>query len=99
MLYKGVAAGDPSTNGSYFCYLPPLRIAEHESCFRQDKEYKPCFAVLSHVQFFATPWTAACQAPLSMEFSGKNTGVGCQELIFSKSCHPTIYEEIWKPSL
>ena len=21
------------------------------------------------------PWTVACQAPLSMEFSGKNTGV------------------------
>ena len=24
---------------------------------------------LSHVQLFATPWTIACQAPLSMEFS------------------------------
>ena len=24
---------------------------------------------LSHVEFFATPWTLACQAPLSMEFS------------------------------
>ena len=23
----------------------------------------------SHVQLFATPWTAACQTPLSMEFS------------------------------
>ena len=67
MLHKGVAACDPSTNGSYFCYLPPLRIAEHESCFSQDKEYKPCLAV----QFFASPWTAACQAPLSMEFSGQ----------------------------
>ena len=22
---------------------------------------------LSHVQLFATPWTVACQAPLSME--------------------------------
>ena len=70
MLHKGVAACDPSTNGSYFCYPPPRRIAEHESCFSQDKEYKPCL-VLSHVQFFASPWTAACQAPLSMEFSGQ----------------------------
>ena len=26
---------------------------------------------LSHVQLFATPWTVACQAPLSMEFSGQ----------------------------
>ena len=24
---------------------------------------------LSRVQLFATPWTVACQAPLSMEFS------------------------------
>ena len=27
----------------------------------------PC--VLSHVQLFATPWTVACQAPLSMGLS------------------------------
>ena len=26
---------------------------------------------------FATPWTAACQASLSMVFSGKNTEVDC----------------------
>ena len=25
--------------------------------------------MLSHVQLFATPWTIACQAPLSMGFS------------------------------
>ena len=24
---------------------------------------------------FATPWTVACQAPLSLEFPGKNNGV------------------------
>ena len=28
-----------------------------------------CAQLLSHVQFFVTPWTVACQAPLSMEFS------------------------------
>ena len=28
-------------------------------------------AVLSCVQLFATPWTVACQAPLSIEFSRK----------------------------
>ena len=27
--------------------------------------------------FFATPWTVACQALLSMGFSGKNIGVVC----------------------
>ena len=29
-----------------------------------------------HIQVFVTRWTAARQAPLSMEFSGKNIGVG-----------------------
>ena len=28
-----------------------------------------CVCTLSRVQLFATPWTVACQAPLSMEFS------------------------------
>ena len=34
---------------------------------------------LSHVRLLATPWTAAYQAPLSMDFPGKSTGVGCHE--------------------
>ena len=32
---------------------------------------------LSCVWLFATPWTVALQAPLSMGFPSKNTGVGC----------------------
>ena len=36
--------------------------------------------VLSHDQLFATPWTVTCNAPLSMEFSRRNPGVGCQFL-------------------
>ena len=28
-----------------------------------------CAQILSHVQFFAAPWTVILQAPLSMEFS------------------------------
>ena len=31
--------------------------------------------VLSHIQFFVTSWTVPQQVPLSMAFSGKNTGV------------------------
>ena len=39
-------------------------------------------AVLSHsVWLFATPRTVARQAPLSMEFSRKNIGVGCHFLL------------------
>ena len=31
--------------------------------------------LFSCVWLFVTPWTIACQAPLSMDFSGKNTGL------------------------
>ena len=33
------------------------------------------------VRLFVTPWTVAHQAPLSMEFSSKKTGVGCYFLL------------------
>ena len=38
---------------------------------------------LSHLVVFylATPWTEAHQAPLSMEFSSRNPGVGCRFLV------------------
>ena len=36
---------------------------------------------LSHVRLLATPWTAAHQAPPSMGFIGKSTGVGCHCLL------------------
>ena len=36
---------------------------------------------LSCVQLLATPWTAAHQAPPSMGFSRKSTGVGCHCLL------------------
>ena len=36
---------------------------------------------LSCVWLFVTLWTVVCQAPLSMEFSGRNTGVGCDTLL------------------
>ena len=37
--------------------------------------------MISCVWFFVTPRTAAHQAPLSMEVSSKNTGVGCHFLL------------------
>ena len=38
---------------------------------------------LNHVWLFATPWTEACQSPLSMVLwdPSKNTGVGCHFLL------------------
>ena len=37
--------------------------------------------MLEHVWLFMTPWTVALGTPLSMEFSGKSTGVGCHFLL------------------
>ena len=37
----------------------------------------------SCARLLATPWTAAHQAPLSMDFPGKSTGVGCHCLLWS----------------
>ena len=36
---------------------------------------------LSDAQVFEIPWTVGCQAPLSMDFPGNNTGVGCHFLL------------------
>ena len=33
--------------------------------------------LLSRARLLATPWAAAYQAPLSVDFPGKSTGVGC----------------------
>ena len=37
--------------------------------------------VLGRVRLFATPWTVAHQAPLSVGFSGQNTGLACHFLL------------------
>ena len=48
----------------------------------------------SHVQVFVTPWTVAYQAPLSMEFSRQETGVGChfllQEIFLTQGLNPGL---------
>ena len=40
-----------------------------------------CVLKSSIVSDSATPWTVAHQSPLSWEFPGKNTGVGCHFLL------------------
>ena len=43
--------------------------------------WKLCAYSLSCVQLYGTSWTVAHQAPLSVAFSGKNTGVGSHSLL------------------
>ena len=46
-------------------HIPCIKIVECYPLDCQGNEVK----LLSHVQLFATPWTVAYKAPLSMEFS------------------------------
>ena len=45
---------------------------------------------LSRVRLLETPWTAAYQAPPSMDFPGKSTGVGCHCLPGIKPMLPAV---------
>ena len=49
---------------------------------------------LSRVRLFATPWTVACQAPLSMDSPVKNTGTGSHSLLqgifLTQGSHPGL---------
>ena len=54
---------------SFLSFLMPLCVCVRAlSCF-------------SRVWLFGTPWTVACQAPLSIHSPGKYTGVGCHALL------------------
>ena len=44
-------------------------MSRHETQCSRYSGVCVCVCKLSHVRLFATPWTVAHQAPLSMEFS------------------------------
>ena len=52
-------------------------------CMKERVKSLQCMKVksLSCVRLLATPWTAAHQAPLSIDFPGKSTGAGCHCLL------------------
>ena len=51
----------------------------------------PC--VLSHVRIFVSPWTAACQSPLSMGFSRQEYWSGSPLLSARNLSYPGIESE------
>ena len=53
--------------------------------FSNARKWKMKVKSLSRVRLFVTPWTAAFQAPPSMDFPGKSTGVGCHPDLFTPS--------------
>ena len=66
-------------------YFFPLIITSANFIFRRQVQlfciYFSKSASHSVVSDSAIPWTVACQYPLSMDSSGKNTGVGCHFLL------------------
>ena len=73
---------DGSPPGSPVPGILQARILEWvASSFSNAWKWKVKVKSLSHVRLLATPWTAAHQAPPSMGFPGKSTGVGCHCLL------------------
>ena len=65
-------------------------------------KWKVKVKLLSRVRLFTTPWNAAHQAPPSMGFSSKSTGVGCHHLfqIYTSTvnillCFFFLYRFMW----
>ena len=55
----------------FLCTWPLVSIQDEFVCYMCS-----CAQLLSHTLLFVTPWAIALQAPLSLGFPGKNTGVG-----------------------
>ena len=69
---------DGSPPGSSVPGILQARILEWVAIFFSNAwKWKVKVKSLSRVRLLVTPWTAAYQAPLSMDSPGKNTGVGC----------------------
>ena len=58
-------------------YPLPYYLAGYDMLISPIRNVLACAQSLSRARLFVTLWTAAHQAPLSTEFSGKSTGVGC----------------------
>ena len=75
---------DGSPSGSSVPGILQARTLEWVAIsFSKAWKWKVKVKSLSHVRLFKTSWTAAYQAPPSMGFSRKSTGVGCHCLLSS----------------
>ena len=76
-----------------------------DTCFLEESHDKPQFSSaqsFSHVQFFVTPWTAACQASLSIRNSLSLLKLMSIESVIPSNhlilCHPLLLPSIF-PSI
>ena len=74
---------DGNPPGSIIPGILQARILEWVAIsFSNAWKWKVQVKSLSCVRLLATPWTAAYQAPLSVDSPGKSTGVGCHCLLW-----------------
>ena len=66
----------------------------HVQMWELDHNQGCCYLVAHRVRLFATTWTTACQASLSMGFSRQETGVGCHFLL-----QGFLMTQEWNPCL
>ena len=81
---------------SYIAFSAYMRAMTHTSAFRLKKSSSGGKVSQSRPTL-AIPWIADCQAPLSMDFPGKNTGVGCHFLL--RGILPNLGIESRSPAL
>ena len=68
------------------CSLQTNCLGSGENVCKGPAAYGACvFSHLSHVQLFVSLGIAAHQPPLSKDFPGKNTGMGCHALLQGSS--------------
>ena len=79
-------SSDPG--GDEISSLPRAPDSVRGSCLFTENQLASCWLVScasvckpSRARLLETPWSMAPQAPLSMEFSGRNTAVGCHALL------------------
>ena len=88
---------DGSPPGSVISGILQARILEWVAIsFSNAWKRKVKVESLSRVWLLETPWTAAYQTPLSMDFPGKSTGVGCHCLL-RMYIYILTYIDIWFP--
>ena len=68
----GMEPGSPELQADSLPSEPPGKTSLYLGQKKERKNVK----LLSSVQLFMTPWTAACQVPLSMEFSRQESWSG-----------------------
>ena len=80
-------------HGQWRHYIPNSRWGDESRWLGVDQR-----CMLSHTQVIVTPQTVAHEAPLSVDFPGKNTGLGChfltQGIFLIQGLNPLLHGQV-----